>query len=425
MREGKNIKMRTDKCILSRADTSNMRKILEFIKYGLVSIFLTPIYLLSHLFPRDKKIWVFECWFREDFKDNSKYLFLYASENLKPKIRPVFLSKNKKLIKTLTKNGMEAHYSYSIKGIWSKIRCKYAFADVSFFDTYLLGGATKVQLWHGSPLKKIEYDARLSVSRIPAFVRRIAKFIAPWTFMRPEHITAPSDSFVGIFASAFRINEKNIVVTGYPRTDIFFRNIPFSLIGTDAPIYEKIKKENSNNKIIMYLPTHRDIDNVAIEKQFDLDVLNRFLKLNNCFLIIKQHHYVNPNLENDKIFDRIIFSFSNIDIYPLLSDVDILITDYSSIFFDFLLLDKPIIFFPYDIDKYISKDRELYFDYNEFVPGPIANTFDDLMQWIEYFIKKPEEFSNKRKDIRDFSFNYIDGNASKRICEFILKHSYP
>ena len=98
---------------------------------------------------------------------------------------------------------------------------------------------------------------------------------------------------------------------------------------------------------------------------------------------------------------------------------DILVTDYSSIFVDFLLLNRPEIFFPYDYEKYVTKDRELYFDYNEFTPGPKARVFSEFLGVLGKTLQGEDDFAQKRITQRDRCFSKIDSNASRRTIDEI------
>ena len=134
------------------------------VKLGLsywMQLFLIPIYFLSFLIPRNPKLWLFGSTFGNRFADNPKYFYLYCNQFHKDRknggIRAVWITKQKEIVKLLRKNGYEVYYRYSLKGIWCCLRGKvYIFdnysKDISF---WLSGGAVKINLWHGIPLKKI------------------------------------------------------------------------------------------------------------------------------------------------------------------------------------------------------------------------------------------------------------------------------
>jgi CDP-glycerol glycerophosphotransferase len=105
------------------------------------------------------------------------------------------------------------------------------------------------------------------------------------------------------------------------------------------------------------------------------------------------------------------------DIYPALSLFDVLITDYSSIYFDYLLLNRPIIFFPYDYESYIAKDKELLFDYLQITPGPVCKSQDEVEKALLEI--DTYEFAKKRKEISELVFDYHDSDASTRLWKIL------
>ncbi len=348
-------------------------------------------------------------------------MFLYVANNHK-EIIPIWLSKDKDIIKKLRDYKYNAYYMYGFKGMYYNLRAKYLFSD-SYFDSvnfWCCGGATKIQLWHGTPIKKIEHDAKNLIWYKP-INRLIYLYFAPWTSIKYDYIISAADFFIDNIISAFHIKKENILVTGYPRNDVIFNHLNGENL-TDIDTYDKLTnlKSNSNSKLILYMPTFRD--NEYLSNRYNLNIidfeeLNNFLNKTNSYFIFKLHPIIKINLKDN--YDRIIISPSGFDIYPILSHIDILITDYSSVYFDFLLVNKPIIFFPYDLEKYQKDDRELYFNYDEFTPGPKVFTFKELLNWIDYFIKGNDKFVPLRKKIMNLSFKYLDGGASEKIYDFV------
>jgi CDP-glycerol glycerophosphotransferase len=106
---------------------------------------------------------------------------------------------------------------------------------------------------------------------------------------------------------------------------------------------------------------------------------------------------------------------SSSDAYPLLKDVDLLVTDYSSIFFDFLLLDRPVVFFSYDLRSYLSDDRQMYFDYDSMTPGPKVQTTSALLGAVSEAISGKDEWKQERERVRNLVFAHTDGNSASRL----------
>jgi CDP-glycerol glycerophosphotransferase (TagB/SpsB family) len=114
------------------------------------------------------------------------------------------------------------------------------------------------------------------------------------------------------------------------------------------------------------------------------------------------------------------------DIYYTMSKADILITDYSGVYFDFLLLDRPIIFTPFDIHDYINNDRELYYNYDEVTPGPKARNWTELLRLLELATIK-DDWKSQRAAVRDQFHQYTDNKSSERVFQMVeglLRKSY-
>ena len=392
--------------------------------FNSLKIIFLPIYFISFLFPRKKKIWLFGSTFGSRFADNPKYFFLYVSNLENTEIKPIWISKNKNIINELKKKGYNAYYVYSLKGLFY---C--AIGKIYIFDNYskdiffwLSGNAKKINLWHGIPLKKINHDNIFDKIRNPdKKIHKLKNILRYFQDEKPNHfILSTSENISKFFVSAFKVNEKNVINTGYPRNDSLFDYNNYMLEFDNEFIF-KINQISKNRKIIFYMPTFRNSE----YKIFDLvnfSDFNNFLIENNLILLIKVHpkSLIKKEFENVK-YENILIIDSNQDPYPLLKITDILITDYSSIYFDFLLLNKPIIFFNYDLNEYISESRELYYDYNSMTPGDKAINYSQLIDSINSLINGADNFEEKRLEILKYSFDYNDGYSSKRLYEFIKK----
>lgn len=291
----------------------------------------------------------------------------------------------------------------------------------------MLFNANKIQIWHGIPLKKIELNDPIQQNQMTNLFYNIKNRLGG-KYPNYELVVSTSDYFtVNSFNKSF--NAKQTIESGYPRNDIFFKNklniinnieSDYS-INTDKEIVEVINKiKNDSTKIILYAPTFRDTGGDAVSDNIlNLDKLNSFASANNIIFVFKFHPdpYFEYNLEN---YNNILFYNNSSDIYPLLPITDALITDYSSIYFDYLLLDKPIIFFPYDMEKYIKKDRQLDFDYDRFTPGPKCYNQEEVTFNItNLVINKNDSYRKLRKNILNISYKHQDGLASDRIEKHI------
>lgn len=405
-----------------------IKRIVDRLKYWGQLLFL-PVYGLSFLFPRDKNIWLFGSTFGRRFADNPRYLFIYVSqnkENIRLKdnsvknIRPIWISHNKDIVDFLCKEGYEAYYYHSFKGIWYALRAKvYLFdnysKDINFWQS---AGALKINMWHGIPLKKIQHDNVFDKFRNPRNLKdKICNFPRNISDEKPSHyVLTTSKNFKNIFSSAFQTN--NVLISGYPRCDaILSGSIENILMDKEKDVYNRLK--NFKGKKVLYMPTFRESEKKFFDI-FDEKLFNIFLRENEILFSIKLHpkshlrkRFQDINESNINIID------ADVDPYFFLNETDMLITDYSSIYFDYLLLNKPIIFFNYDMHEYLSDSRELYFEYEKFTPGAKVKTMEELQNAIVECLEGHDSYVKEREKIKRYVFDYCDGNASKRIIEDI------
>ncbi len=165
------------------------------------------------------------------------------------------------------------------------------------------------------------------------------------------------------------------------------------------------------------MPTWRDKDQDFLNTALpDFDLLSSSLEKNDLVMYIKLH----PNTKTIKRKDsNIIFIDPLVDVYDFLPNSDLLITDYSSIYFDYLLMNKEIIFYPFDYENYNRTDREFYFNYNAFTPGKKVYNFGDLLKILNNLYTL--NYTKERKILKDDLWKYQDGNASKRIFDHFDK----
>ena len=277
-----------------------------------------------------------------------------------------------------------------------------------------------VQCWHGTPPKRLGCDLEHFdnvLNTIDGIKKRYR--IEPSKF---TYFISPSKFASEKFISAWNLKEigkENIIVEeGYPRNDFLFNYKEKDV----QQIRKKLGIENDNRKIILYAPTYRsdqhqtglgyvykeEIDFKKMEEKFGKEYL----------ILFRPHYFIANSFDFDK-YKGFVYNVANIDdINELYIISDILITDYSSVFFDYANLKRPMIFFMYDLEHYKNESNGFYIDLNE-LPGPIVETQEDLEKSIEDVdfnigsSKKYKEFNEK--------YNYLDdGNASKRVIEKVI-----
>ena len=390
-----------------------MKKILKYLLY---TLFL-PFWYLELLIPRDKRIWLFGAWFGKKYCDNSAVFYEFTRSN--PDINAIWITKSKDVYRKNKAKGLDVYMASSIKGIWFSLIAGKVFYSNSKKDVnnYFINGATLINIWHGSPMKKIGLDDKFaSLLSVKNFVlKHLFPFI--WEF-KFHYLISSSEFFNKNFCSAFDIEESSILTTGYPRCDLLFEEREYRLI-------KSWNKKYSNPKKILYLPTFRSLAEGFRPFElfgFDSDQWSNYLSANNSILISKGH-FVDDNVGDDSLSGRIIhLSDKDVsDINNLLRSINLLVTDYSSVYFDFLLKDKPVVLAPFDIKEYLSNSREFYYDYEEISCGYIVNTWSQLLELLkEHEIEslKDEKLFEEKKQL----FNkYQDNKNSQRLMDAITK----
>ena len=400
----------------------------ERIQYWL-QIFLVPVYGLSFLFPRNRKIWLVGSTFGRRFAENPRYLFLYVSQHKELGIRPIWISHKQEIVQFLTNNCYEAYYYHSLKGIWLALR-----AGVYIYDNYSKdinfwqsGGAVKVNLWHGSGNKQINHDNIHDVVRHPKNAwERWKTWLRRLSDEKPtDYILATSETMKPVFASAFAVPLDHMIVDGYPRNDVLFpveeseiRNL---LTDAEEKLCEKIAElRQQGYKIIAYMPTFRDSEKKFFDVM-DLSAFNDFLAKEHLIFLAKVHIKSKLKTEFEKCdYSNIVIADPDIDVYTFFAQTDMLITDYSSVYTDYMLLDKPVIAFQYDREDYERDSRECTIDQDVYMPEIKAVNMQELTDAIR-LLETEDPKLEARHHSRERMFKYLDTNASKRLTDFMIQ----
>ncbi|MCX5749195.1 MAG: CDP-glycerol glycerophosphotransferase family protein [Candidatus Saganbacteria bacterium] len=394
---------------------SKIKTILSLIFYTMVCMVMFLAYFLLGLVPRRKDIVVFGSWEGKKFCDNAKYLFLYIAKNCK-EYRPVWISRNNKIISDLRAQGFEAFHARSLKGSWFCWRAKFIFITHSLtydVNPVVTRGAVILDLFHATlPIKKMGYDV---TQECPLLKRAINFLSTPFEYIKADYAFSPSKNISPILSTALRVKTANIKVTGLPRSD-YMLQVNDQESNKD---YYKIFKGRKFKNMIYYIPTFRS------RKEFDLfhygfseAQINDLLEKTDSVLLIRFHPFDSDKYKDIAQNKERIFFDNTDDLYPLLKKADILITDYSSICFDYLLMDKPIVFANFDYADYL-KERPLYCDYAKITPGVKAENWPDLVKSLELIlISGQDQFIKEREIMKQYVYDYLDQNACARIARF-------
>lgn len=386
-----------------------MRKIIkDTIKIIINLILKFIIGIINIFFPKKDKVVLIGGWFGERFADNSKYIYLYLNEN-KNKYqleRIIFVTRSKDIYKYIKEElKYEVYMMYSLQSFYYHIRAKYYIVDQAPRKDLIgwLGiNSIKINLWHGLPLKRIEYDKN---------IKKVIQ-LGNW---QDSYLLTCSEFGSLTLGEAFRCPNDRRLKGMYPR-NYYLINKNKYLSKIEKELIEKIEyMKKRGKKIIIYLPTFRDKEKLKFlgeEKQEKLIKFFRFLGENSYFLLSKVHfagtNIVAQNRDNIYLNDKNFLNLeSEIDIYPFLKISDILITDYSSVYFDYLYLNKDIIFYPYDLEYYKNSDRGLLFDYNEITPGNKVYNIGELKELLKNLRNNRDDFETDRKELLERCFeNY-------------------
>lgn len=284
----------------------------------------------------------------------------------------------------------------------------------------------KVNLYHGMAVKKIYNSSKFLKNVFSKSYKNIFRKILHGFCFTDEYdlITVTNKFFKKIYQKSFM--NKKVEVLGMPRTDILLKKK-----NTKIKLLSKLGLQNKKIKnIIIYLPTFRDknMDFSKNETFLKEHALQKVLNNNNSIILLKHHFfYKNQAQQKFKNYVKIsnnIYNLSNKFLTgELINCSDLLITDYSSIYIDYLLINKPVLFFCYDLKTYIKNHRELNFNYHndKFTPGLKVFDKKSLASSIQSQLNKKtrDKFKSKRIISRNFFFQDLDGKSSERIYNYI------
>lgn len=360
------------------------------------------ISILDRIVPKDKNIIVFGANEMRGINGNVKAVLRSWPKNPKTKtFRSYVISvHNEKFL------GIETIDPRSLKGIVILLRSytavvSHVYSDLYWHTLYSGKGRRMINLWHGIPLKRI----------------------GPWRGLGKTTILIASSKAERLALSACtELRLENIFVTGFPRSDRLFNDLK----NLRQEAIKKLNLKNVEQKWILYAPTYRKSSRVPhyLHKMpdFSYKELVNFLQKHNASLIVRPH--VNYIFSDFKENDRIIFApYSKLpEIEPLYALADILVTDYSSSFFEYLNINRPIIGLVPDLEEY-EKIPGLLYDYESIFPGPLARNWSTLQKLISEALKDPKKYSSLREDRKRLFNQFTDGNSTKRCIELICNLS--
>ncbi|KAF0819023.1 CDP-glycerol:poly(glycerophosphate) glycerophosphotransferase [Bacillus sp. ZZV12-4809] len=394
--------------------TIRLHHLLRDLKHALSGRTKFYIYLYNHLFsrlPLKEKTIVFESFLGKNYSDSPKNIYEYMiSKSTDYKFIWIFnqereIPGNAKQVKRFS---LAYYYYLATSKFW---------VSNSRLPLHLKKreGNIYLQTWHGTPLKKLVFDMEDIHSANPNYKSHFFKQSRRW-----DYLISANQYSSDIFRSAFKF-EKEMLEFGYPRNDILHSN---NKEDTAAEIKKNLGLP-TDKKIILYAPTWRDDEFYEPGKykfNLKLDLHEMKKKLGNDYIVLlRMHYFIADNIEISGLED-FAFNLSKYnDIAELYLISDILITDYSSVFFDYSNLRRPILFFTYDLEKYRDTLRGFYIDMEKEVPGPLLKTTEEIIDSILNIEDVEEKYRERYQNFYDRICQWEKGNATEQVVKQVFK----
>ena len=271
-----------------------------------------------------------------------------------------------------------------------------------------------LQTWHGTPLKRLGLDmdeVHMPGTNTEQYKKNFSAQAKEWNYLLSPNLYSSA-----IFKRAFDFRGL-LLETGYPRNDLLY-----------APDRQQQAKQIKQSlrlppgkKVILYAPTWRD-DEFVKKGQYrfnlKLDLKQMQSRLGDDYIVLLRMHYLIAEHLDLTAFDGFAYDVSAYgDIAELYLISDLLITDYSSVFFDYAHLNRPMVFFTYDLEKYASVLRGFYFDFEAVVPGPLLKESHQVIDYIEDIAIQSKQYEEKYTAFQERFCSLDDGKASQRVVD--------
>ncbi|ASK62145.1 CDP-glycerol--glycerophosphate glycerophosphotransferase [Virgibacillus phasianinus] len=372
--------------------------------------------ILGYL-PVKRKVIMFESFLGKQYSDSPRAIYEYLLQN-DPSYE-MYWSVDRRHMRSFDDKDVNYVRRFSIKWLLLMARAGYWVSN-SRLPLWIPkpNHTIYLQTWHGTPLKRLAADmdeVHMPGTNTVKYKQNFIKEASKW-----DYLVSPNAYSTEIFERAFQF-KKTMIESGYPRND-------FLLNSNNEETINQIKQKAKlpkDKKVILYAPTWRDNQFYAKGKykfnlMLDLERLKEeFSK--DYIVILRLHYLVAENLDLTG-FEGFVYDLSHHeDIRELYLIADLLITDYSSVFFDYANLRRPMLFFVYDIEDYRDNLRGFYFDFEEKAPGPLVKTTEEVISSIKRLDKIGFNPSDTTEAFYE-KFCYLeDGNASERVVKQVFK----
>lgn len=364
--------------------------------------------------PVKNNVVLFETFNAKNYSDSPKYIYEYLAKNYGDQYEFVWALNNKDI-------------KLPYKGKKVK-RFSFAYAYYLAISKYLVFNVRQplwyrkreeqvfIETWHGTPLKRLVFDQEEVTAASPKYKQEFYKQRSDW-----DYLVSANDFSTETLRRCF-MYEGEMLDFGYPRNDIMYAD-------NKEEIAKQIRRKlqiPENKKTILYAPTWRDDEYYGKGKykftlKLDLELLRKRLG-NEYVILLRTHQYIADVLDISGLegFAYNVSKYDDISELYLISDI--CITDYSSVFFDYANLKRPILFYTYDIEKYKNQLRGFYIDMNTEVPGPLLYTSEEVVDAIEHIEEIEKQYKERYETFYARFCHLDDGNASRKIVEKVFLH---
>lgn len=384
------------------------------------NVLYKTMYLRKYLKePVQENLVMFETFFGKNYADSPKYIYEYLGKHYPGQFEFVWALNDGKKSSDLPYGGTVVK-RFSLKYAYYLAKAKYLVYNVHQ-PMWFRKREEQVFLetWHGTPLKRLVFDQEEVMSANPKYKPNFYRQRAEW-----DYLVSANHFSTETFKSCFMF-ENEMLEEGYPRNDIL------SAPDRDERAIELKKKLGipQDKKTILYAPTWRDDEHYGSgQYKFDLKLNLRYLKEHlgdDYVVLLRTHYYIADHLDTTGLegFTYNVSKYDDVSEIYLISDI--CITDYSSVFFDYANLRRPILFYTYDLDKYKNMLRGFYIDIEKEVPGPLLFTTEEVCDAIQHIEEINEKYAQRYDEFYERFCSLDDGNASKRIVERVFFQPKP
>jgi len=380
--------------------------------FGILSLF-------SHLFvKKNPKRIVLTSFHGRGYRGNTKVIFERLIEQ--NEFQPVWLSTENKIIDHIRHTYGEKYACkiHSFKGLLclgQSAATLFTHGTSDFPFMYLPRKSIRIQTYHGLPTKKGEFLRPIEHKK-PGFIH---KLILNYRFKPISYFLSSSPAVTQIYSSRFGLPQNRFLEIGYPAYDELIKkdrsDTTFDQIWPDAP---------QSDYLILYAPTFRKKEKTKWFPFDDIDLkeIAKFLDENKALLAFRAHPNEQLSIdEYQNISSRFVDASQEKveNIFTLIQQTNVILTDYSSVYIEGLLRDIPAVFIPYDIRTY---ERGLPLPYEDVTPGPKVHAQSQLLYSLQDALNSPENLSDKRAKVRNLFFSEVDGRSTDRMIQFLKEN---